>query len=124
VRIEGTTTKMLTTEQWLPLGSVVHLAGSDDLVTIFGYMQQDLNTGLVWDYFGLVHPVGFTEPGNDIMFDRDSIDGVMYLGYQDFTWEHMNDLLRKTEPSYLEAKRAAAARASGDGARTTGKRAR
>lgn len=115
---------MLTTEQWLPLGSVVHLAGSDDLVTIFGYMQQDLNTGLVWDYFGLVHPVGFTEPGNDIMFDRDSIDGVMYLGYQDFTWEHMNDLLRKTEPSYLEAKCAAAARASGDGARTTGKRAR
>ena len=112
---------MLTTEQWLPLGSVVHLAGSDDLVTIFGYMQQDIGTGLVWDYLGFVHPTGFTGPGNDIMFDRDSIDGVVCVGYQDFDWEHMSDLLRKTEPSYLEAKREAAAGASGGGAGTGGR---
>jgi hypothetical protein len=102
---------MLTTDQWLPLGSVVHLEGNDGLVTILGYMQQDVGTGRLWDYFGLAHPVGFTEPGNDLMFDRDAIDGVVYVGYQDFDWERMNDLLKKTEPSFLEAKREAAAEA-------------
>lgn len=106
---------MLTTDQWLPVGSVVHLEGRDECVTILGYMQRDVQTGLVWDYFGLDHPMGFYKPGNDVLFDRDSIDGVVSVGYQDIDWERFVDMLKATEDEYLAAKmgaaKAAAARA-------------
>lgn len=99
---------MLTTDEWLPVGSVVHLVGDENYVTILGYMQQDGNTGLMYDYFGLNHPSGFLEPGNDVMFDRDSIDGVLYVGYQDFDWERMIDALKVTESEFAQKKAAAA----------------
>lgn len=108
---------MLTTNDWLPIGSVVHLAGSEveELVTIFGYLQQDAGTGLLWDYVGLLHPMGFLQPGNEILFDRDSIDGVLYVGYQDFDWERMKDALENAEGDYQAKKDAAekAAKAAG-----------
>lgn len=103
---------MLTTTDWLPVGSVVHLEGHEDPVTIFGYMQQDVETGLMWDYFGLDHPTGFVEAGQDIMFDRDSIDGVLYVGYQSFDMERMADMLRATEPEFEKAKAEAADQAA------------
>ena len=102
---------MLTTQEWLPVGSVVRREGREDPVTVLGYMQQDVETGLMWDYFGLDHPMGFVEPGQDVLFDRDSVEGVLYVGYQSFDMERMADLLRATEPDFERAKAEAAAAA-------------
>lgn len=103
---------MLTTSEWLPVGSVVHVEGLEDKVTIMGYYQQDVETGRLWDYFGLHHPSGLLEPGHDVLFDRDSIDAVLYVGYQCFDWERMKDLLDATQEAYLEEKGKAARQAA------------
>lgn len=97
---------MLTTNEWLPIGSVVHITGRVDYTTIVGYMQQDAETGVLWDYVGFEHPAGFLEPGHDMLFDRDSIDAVLYVGYQSFDGERMKDALIATEESsFAQAKR-------------------
>lgn len=106
---------MLTTDQWLPIGSVVHVVGHESPVTIMGYMQQDVETDLLWDYFGLDHPTGFVKPGQDMMFDRDSIDAVLYIGYQSIDSEHLFALLKAGEEDYLAAKRDACAEVDGGG---------
>ena len=103
---------MLTTIEWLPVGSVVHVEGLEDKVTIMGYYQQDVETGRLWDYFGLRHPSGFLEPGHDVLFDRSSIDAVLYVGYQSFDWERMKDALTATEGAYLAEKEKAAQQAA------------
>ena len=53
---------MLTTTQWLPVGSVAHVEGHENPVTVMGYFQQDVDTGRMWDYFGFNHPSGFHVP--------------------------------------------------------------
>ncbi len=103
---------MLTTSEWLPVGSVVHVEGLEDKVTIMGYYQQDVETGRLWDYFGLRHPSGFLEPGHDVLFDRDAIDAVLYVGYQSFDWERMKDALDAAQEAYLAEKERAARQAA------------
>ncbi|WP_058271115.1 DUF4176 domain-containing protein [Olsenella massiliensis] len=95
---------MLTTNQWLPIGSVVHVDGKEELVVIAGYMQQDVETGHLWEYVGLNHPTGFLKPGDDVLFDRDSIDGVVFVGLQGVLEEHWVAALEATQESFSKAK--------------------
>ena len=68
----------------LPIGSVVLLKDSTKKLMIMGYAQvaaRDPN--VVWDYTGCVFPEGFIGPDKMFMFNRDQIDQVFALGYQD-----------------------------------------
>lgn len=95
---------MVNVDTWLPVGSVVHIEGDDGLTVVTGYMQQDSDTGRFWDYVGVPYPLGWTGPGRDVMFDRESIDAVYYLGLQDTDSTRMIDMLVATEPAYYEVK--------------------
>lgn len=95
---------MVNVDEWLPIGSVVHIEGDDGLTAVTGYMQQDVESGRLWDYVGVAYPIGWEGPGKDIMFDRESIDCVHFLGLQDQDSMRMLDILGATEPEYYQAK--------------------
>jgi hypothetical protein len=103
---------MFRTDEWLPIGSVVHVKDSNRLLMVAGTMQVDQETGLLWDYMGYPFPEGNMKPGQDVMFDKDGIDGVYFLGYQPAEGLDYIQFLEKNEPEYRKAKELAA---SGDG---------
>lgn len=81
---------MISVEGWLPIGSVVHINNSDKLVFVAGCMQRDGSDGTVWDYFGYPYPEGNYGENSGVLFNKDSIDQVIYLGFQDvdgLRWE-------------------------------------
>lgn len=95
---------MVKTDAWLPVGSVVHIEGDEGLIAVTGYMQQDAGSGRLWDYVGVPYPMGWQGPGKDVMFDRESVDCLYYVGMQDEDSVRMLDMLTATEPAYYQAK--------------------
>lgn len=49
---------MVSTEDWLPIGSVVYVGGFEDPVVIIGYLGSDGGVGKAWGYFGRKYAVG------------------------------------------------------------------
>lgn len=101
---------MVTTDDWLPLGSVVHIEGREGLYFIIGFMQ--VTEGGVWDYAARPYPVGYVDEGSDIYFDRDAIDGLYALGLQDLDEVQHQNYLRSCEPALEELRARVAAGAS------------
>lgn len=95
---------MIETNGWLPIGSVVHVSGAEGLYFIIGFMQQT-DDGSVWDYAGRPYPLGYLGDGEDVYFDRDAIDGVYGLGYQDIDGDQWQNYLSSVEPEYRKVKR-------------------
>ena len=85
---------MITTEDWLPIGSVIHIEGYEGLVMITTCMVGDSETKILYDYAGVPYPLGKSAPGDDIMFDRDAIDDIFYIGFQDEDGERYQDGLK------------------------------
>ena len=93
---------MITSSDWLPIGSVVHIEGYEGLVMVTTCIVADVDTGVLWDYAGVPYPMGKTRPDDDVMFDRESIDGIFYLGYQDDDNERYQDGLKMAEEQYAK----------------------
>ena len=90
---------MSESESWLPIGSVVHVVGNEGLYFIIGYMRVATD-GRLWDYVARVYPMGYMGPNTDMFCDRDVIDRVYYLGYQDETWDTLKSQLIASEAPY------------------------
>ena len=68
----------------LPIGTVVLLKDSTKKLMIMGYAQVSAKKpDVIWDYTGCVFHEGFIGPDKMFMFNRDQIDQVFALGYQD-----------------------------------------
>lgn len=93
---------MVQTQDWLPLGSVVHVTDLEGLYFIIGFMQ--MTEGGVWDYGARPYPMGFMGVDHDIYFNREDIDGVYALGYQDMNSEQYQGYLISQEPLLAELK--------------------
>ncbi|KFI45518.1 hypothetical protein GA0061078_0131 [Bifidobacterium bohemicum] len=93
---------------WLPIGSLVHLKGGERLTMVTGQMQEEAGTGTYWDYLGYPYPEGRADASKDYFFNKDFIDGVYFLGYQDVAGGQYLDLLKEHEDEFHEeqAKRA------------------
>lgn len=102
---------MITTDQWLPIGSVVHVEGAPSLMVVAGCMQKDAEDGRLWDYFGYPYPVGNFGEGAGAVFNKDVIDGVYFIGLQDVDGLRYQDALKADEEEFnrqkAEAERAA-----------------
>lgn len=94
---------MIVTNEWLPIGSVVHVDGAQGLYFIIGYMQKTADER-VWDYGARQYPMGYTTDDEDIYFDRDMIDGIYALGYQDMDGDQWQNYLKSLEPAYAKLK--------------------
>jgi len=68
----------------LPIGSVVLLTGSKKRVMIAGVCQKNAsNPESIWDYAGVLYPEGYLSGDKMFMFNREQIETVYALGYQD-----------------------------------------
>ena len=67
----------------LPIGSVVLLNGGDKKIMICGRIQAKEGEDKIYDYSACYYPEGIVDPSSMFFFDRDAIDTVYFLGFQD-----------------------------------------
>ena len=70
-------------EKLLPIGSVIRVKGAKDLIMIMGCNQVNLMTKQVFDYSGVLYPMGYTDDRHVYIFDHESIETVYSVGYLD-----------------------------------------
>ena len=82
-------------ENLLPVGSVVRLYNSTTKVMIMGYCPVGQATpGYVWDYSGIPYPYGFMDASKVLQFNKEQIEKIMAIGYQDVeTFDFMEKLM-------------------------------
>ncbi|MGN9106674.1 DUF4176 domain-containing protein [Oliverpabstia intestinalis] len=66
----------------LPIGSVVLLKGGNKRLMICGRIQTRKGEDTIYDYCGCYYPEGI-EPSNMFFFNRDAIDTLFFVGFQD-----------------------------------------
>ena len=70
-------------EKFLPIGSVVMLKDATKELMIIGYcMKSEENGDKIYDYLGCVYPIGYISPEVNFLFDHESIDNVLYKGFE------------------------------------------
>ena len=84
-------------ERWLPIGSVVRVAGCDAPIAIAGSMA--IGAELASEYLGLPLPYGRVNDGF-AWFDRKDIEVVLLVGYEDARAQHFAGVLRAFEPRF------------------------
>lgn len=67
----------------LPIGSVVRLKEGKKNVMIFGIKQTDKGTNIEHDYIGVVYPEGNLGEELQFFFEHDSIDEIVFKGFED-----------------------------------------
>lgn len=67
----------------LPIGSVVLLNGGDKKIMICGRIQAKEGENKIYDYSACYYPEGIVDPSSMFFFDRDAIEIVYFLGFQD-----------------------------------------
>ena len=67
----------------LPIGSVVLLKGGDKRVMICGRIQAKAGENVIYDYSACYDPEGIVDPSAMFFFNRDAIDTVYFVGFQD-----------------------------------------
>ncbi|MBQ8534094.1 MAG: DUF4176 domain-containing protein [Bacilli bacterium] len=68
---------------FLPLGSVVRLKGGKLRIAVIGYTPIEKGKTEVWDYLGAVWPMGVITSDNNLLFNRDQIEEVVFEGFTD-----------------------------------------
>ena len=68
----------------LPIGSVVRIKGEESSFMIVGYFSvQNDNPDRVWDYVGVLFPQGCLDTTQTYTFDKEQIEEIQYIGYED-----------------------------------------
>ena len=67
----------------LPIGSVVLLRGGTKRVMICGRIQARAGSDRIYDYSACWYPEGITRPDEMFFFDRDALETVFFVGFQD-----------------------------------------
>lgn len=81
----------------LPIGSVVLLEGGEKRLMICGRILCKAGEDRIYDYVGCYYPEGIIESDNMFFFNRDAIDRVFFIGFQDaeelkFREEYLDNL--------------------------------
>lgn len=67
----------------LPIGSVVLLKGGDKKIMVCGRIQAKEGENTIYDYSACYYPEGIVDPSSMFFFNRDAIDTVYFLVFQD-----------------------------------------
>lgn len=67
----------------LPIGSVVKLEGGERFVMIIGRIVLAQGNDNIFDYVGCLYPEGMAKDDNLTFFNRDNIEQIYFIGYQD-----------------------------------------
>lgn len=86
----------------LPIGSVVTLAGSNKTLMIYGHMQRDINTEVVYDYIACDYPQGIIDTDRCYLLQDEDIEKLAFVGLQDTeSLEYQSALSRYLDESGL-----------------------
>lgn len=94
-------------EGLLPIGSVVLLKGSTQKMMICGIVQmvEEENGRVLYDYSAFIHPYGYIDADHLYVFNRDSIEKVVSVGYIDdrliAAYKNVNALLPRVRSGEL-----------------------
>ena len=80
---ENNTTVDSANLTFLPFGSVVRLKGGKMRVAVIGFTPIEKGKTKVWDYLGAVWPMGVISSDNNLLFNRDQVEEVIFEGYTD-----------------------------------------
>jgi len=71
-------------EELLPIGSVVNLVDEDEVfsVMITSRIMAIAEENEIYDYAAVPYPQGFLDEDNVYFFNRDAIEGVLFIGCQ------------------------------------------
>ena len=70
-------------KELLPIGSVVMLDGATKRLMICGRIQEEIESGITYDYSACYYPEGIINPDQLFLFNNDAIDTVYFVGLQD-----------------------------------------
>lgn len=68
---------------FLPVGSVVRLKGGKMRIIVIGYTPMEKGKSEVWDYLGAIWPMGVIKSDNNLLFNRDQVEEVIFEGFTD-----------------------------------------
>lgn len=91
-------------KEFLNLGSVVILKNGKKPLMVIGYAYPALEKdNLVYDYLGALYPEGILATDNNILFNHEDIEKVIFIGYEsDIGNEFKNKLKNIYQTSELE----------------------
>lgn len=70
-------------ENMLPIGSVVALGGGEKRLMVVGRIQKMQGDDTIYDYVGCPYPEGVVSANAFAFFNRDDIERVYFIGFQD-----------------------------------------
>ena len=70
-------------ENLLPIGSVVLLKGGNKRIMICGRIQAKDGENVIYDYSACYYPEGIIDPEYMFFFNRDAIEKIYFIGFQD-----------------------------------------
>ena len=70
-------------ENLLHIGSVVLLKGGQRKLMITGRILSDQKMEEIYDYVGVLYPIGMTGDDNQYFFNDDAIEQIFFIGFQD-----------------------------------------
>lgn len=80
-------------EEFLPIGSVVLLKGAPKKMMITGYLSIVPETREEFDYCGCLWPIGYLDSKTLTLFNKNSIEKVIHVGYSDDEQKNFNNEL-------------------------------
>lgn len=86
-------------KELLPIGSVVRLQEATKKLMIYGIKQTDADTGIEYDYVGVLYPEGNLGEKTQFLFQHEHIEEVIFKGYND---EEREKFLAALEVVYEE----------------------
>lgn len=100
---------MIEVSGWLPIGSVVEVTDFDVPVFISGQMQHAVEEDTYWDYSGFAYPLGNIGTESGVVFNKDAIENVLYIGYQNTDGLRWMDALEASEAEFEKTRTASSA---------------
>ena len=67
----------------LPIGSVIRAEGGERYLMICGRIVCSEDSDTIYDYCGCLYPEGITGSDNMFFFNRDAIEQILFIGFQD-----------------------------------------
>ena len=64
-------------------------------IVIIGYSVFEKEKDKIWDYLGCAYPMGVVSSENNLLFDQNQIDKVIFEGYLDSEGKKIMDSLRE-----------------------------
>lgn len=82
-------------EKYLPIGTVVRLAGGKKRLMITGFCSvEEKNKEKMWDYSGCLYPEGYLSSNQTCLFDHAQIEKIYHLGLIDYEEEEFKNKLK------------------------------